>query len=232
MSHHLHEKWPLGLQPFPCLHAFTSLNRFSASRFRTWALFLLQFLLQPNLLALYLRRPEQVAVSTKEPFGSSFPIPNPHLILSWWFPSTPLKATLGSALWASVHMKQEQHITYSVFPRIHTKFWEHMNCWHTSIEDLKKKIKKTEKKPQNQPQKPPEEVPAGQSTLISGSPGREVKVCDWLTLCLCLPGKQAVTAVLAVLQATKTCFIQGGFLVLYVLLLLTELTTQIGGSFC
>lgn len=60
-----------------------------------------------------------------------------------------------------------------------TKFWEHMNCWHTSMK-IKKKDQK--KPPQNQPQKPPEELPAGQSTLISASPGREVKVCDWLTL--------------------------------------------------
>lgn len=177
-------------------------------QFRTWTLFLLQCSLQPNLLALYFRRLELVAVSAREPSSSSFPTLNPHLTLQ---PAIP-KRFLWRPLWDLPFEPQYTGSRSSTLPTLvfpeYKVLWTHEHV-DVDIHLLKIKKNKLEKKTPHQPQKPPEELPAGQSTLISASPGREVKD-EQVTLSVPMPARKASwdSHVCSTMSHQDPCFIQ------------------------
>lgn len=218
------DPWDSALSMLTCIYIS---EQVLCQQIRTWAL----FLLQPSLLALYFRRLELVAVSTREPSSSSFPNLNPHLNLQ---PVIP-KRFLWRPLW---DLPFEPQYTWSrsstpptlLFPE-HKVLWTHELLTHIYWR-LKKK-KTTRKKPQNQSQNPP----ASWTKHIDFSKPRQGGQ-GWAGHTLSMPmlaRKASCDSVCPIPQAIKspvsfkgrTC----GFPVLYVLLL-TEQTTQIVGSFC
>lgn len=114
-------------------------------QFRTWTLFLLQCSLQPNLLALYFRRLELVAVSAREPSSSSFPTLNPHLTLQ---PAIP-KRFLWRPLWDLPFEPQYTGSRSSTLPTLvfpeYKVLWTHEHV-DVDIHLLKIKKNKLEKK--------------------------------------------------------------------------------------
>lgn len=204
-------------------------------QFRTWTLFLLQCSLQPNLLALYFRRLELVAVSAREPSSSSFPTLNPHLTLQ---PAIP-KRFLWRPLWGLPFEPQYKGSRSSTLPTL--VFPEYKVLWtheHVDVDIHLLKIKKTklEKKHHTNPKSLLKSCQLDKAHWFQQAQAGRSRTSRWHCLCLCLPGKQAETAMFAVLWAIKTPVsfkgMTRGFPVLCVLLLRTELTTQIVGSFC